>query len=414
MHWPLKSPWTRGALATLSLLTGLICAPALASQDWARQLQRSPTVDLKKQVTLYSTRNPGFPRIVDQELFLLPEDRGSAAGMAFLRTPVQPPFAVEFEYSIFDDDGGSAWNSGDGLALLFGRRRPARNVSLPTGGARGQVPDGSGYGVHLALYGERQLVLTDGNGQPLKSTSQPALYTHGRWSTVRVEVERNAIRVYLDGIQQLEWEGRVDDTHAGLALAAASGAADGRHAVRNLRIATRSPDEERPEPAKGPRELLLNGSFEEPRLSPGHWEGFSSLPGWHRSKGEVIEVQHGAAGRPAEGNQLVELDGNDSTSIYQVVTTRPGAEYELQLAFSARPGTSAGENVLEVLWNGQVLHRLSATGEGEGDTLWRQVKLRVRADSDRSRVELRDAGQPSTLGTYVDAVSLREVGRGGR
>ncbi|HZI05009.1 MAG TPA: hypothetical protein VEZ71_13350 [Archangium sp.] len=415
MHHPMMTPWRRGALAALSLLTSLVCAPALANEGaWDQRLRNSHALRFDRDFDLYSTNNPEFPRASGTELELLPDNRWSAAGMAFLRRPLRPPFAVEFEYSIYDDDGGSVWNSGDGLALLFGRKTPSGDVQLPTGGDRGQVRDGSGYGVHLALYSRRRVVLTNGNGSELQSRSQPALYNHGRWSTLRVEVERRAIRVYLDGEPQLEWQGQVDDSYSGLALAAASGGADGRHAVRNLRIATRGHDGERPPRPNPPREdrdeLLLNGGFEQPALAPGNVSYNDSIAGWRRSKGSAIEVQRHVAGSPAEGAQHLELDGKDSTGIFQDVATRPGAEYVLRLAFSARPGTPPRDNVLEVLWNGQVIERLQASGMEQSETRWRPLELRVRATSSTTRLELRDAGESNSTGTYVDAVSLQRVG----
>ncbi|MFY0576181.1 hypothetical protein ACN28S_19075 [Cystobacter fuscus] len=123
---------------------------------------------------------------------------------------------------------------------------------------------------------------------------------------------------------------------------------------------------------------MFNGDFEQPSLRRGSFQSLGELPGWRRAAGRTIELQNNVAGSAAQGSQLVELDGQDNTTIQQDVATRPGAEYELRLAFSARPGTDARDNGLEVLWNGEVLTRLEASGQKLSDTAWTYVVLRVR------------------------------------
>ncbi len=397
---------------------------------WSYALSESPPLRFNEssRFNVLATRNAGYPRAEGEQMVLIPENRSGAAGAIFLNNqPVQPPFAVQFDFNTYNRKGGGPWDTGDGLVLMFGRRPLSRRDVLPTGGDRAFVKDGSGYGVHVALYGEdRGLILTDGTGRTLASRRNPAVYTHDRWATMRVEVERDGIRVYVDGALQIDWRGQVNSSFTGLGIGAATGDATARHAIRDLRLALqpRSPPRPPGPPGPPPRppdsspdgNLLFNGDFEQPALRRGSYQGLGELPGWRRAAGRSIELQNNVAGSAAQGAQLVELDGQDNTTLQQDVATRPGAEYELRLAFSARPGTDARDNGLEVLWNGEVLTRLEASGQKLSDTAWTYVVLRVRAEGPSSRVELRDVGRSTGSGTYVDDVSLRQVsgGRGPR
>src|SRR4051812_40487940 len=70
--------------------------------------------------------------------------------------------------------------------------------------------------------------------------------------------------------------------------------------------------------------LVSNGGFEAPILE-GTDGFFSALPvdsqsgktAWSLASGPAIEVQRGAAGTPAEGHQLVELDSSLPSAISQ-------------------------------------------------------------------------------------------------
>jgi hypothetical protein len=426
---------SRGGLGLLGTVVALVATLATGegqAQEWQQSpwsyaLSESPPLRFNEsfRFNVLSNSNPGFPRVEGERMTLIPENRSGAAGAVFLNNqPVKPPFAVQFEYNTYHRNGGGPWDTGDGLVLMFGRRPLSRRDVLPTGGGRAFVTDGSGYGVHVALYGEeRGLILTDGTGRALASRRNPAVYTHERWATLRVEVERDGVRVYLDGALQIDWRGQVNSSFTGLGIGAGTGDANALHAIRDLRLALqpRSPPRPPGPPGPPPRppdsspdgELLFNGDFEQPALRRGGFQLMGEIPGWQRVAGRAIELQNNAAGSAARGAQLVELDGEDNTTLIQDVATRPGTEYELRLAFSARPGTDARDNALDVLWNGRVLARLEANGQKLSDTAWTSVVLRVRAEGPNSRVELRDVGRSTGSGTYVDDVSLRQVSGGG-
>jgi hypothetical protein len=152
--------------------------------------------------------------------------------------------------------------------------------------------------------------------------------------------------------------------------------------------------------------LLRNGGFEHPRIPAGFSHPFASIPGWHLAFGPNIELQNHVAGEPAAGSQLAELDSDRSSGIFQRVRTAPGRLYRLQLSVSARPGTSAAENVLVVKWHRRVVARIVLDGRGLTHTDWHEYAFKLRATGQRTRLELDDAGISDSVGTYVDAVKV--------
>lgn len=152
--------------------------------------------------------------------------------------------------------------------------------------------------------------------------------------------------------------------------------------------------------------LLTNGGFEAPALGNGAWNVFPTIPGWRTVSGPGIEVQAGAAGTPAEGRQLVELDSHAPTSIAQDVATSPRQRYEVRLSFAARAGTNRATNRLAVVWEGQVIARIDADGTGTDQPRWVTVSYFVTARGRQATLELRDEGAADGLGTYIDNVSV--------
>ena len=85
------------------------------------------------------------------------------------------------------------------------------------------------------------------------------------------------------------------------------------------------------------RNVVVNGGFERPKVTPRSTHPFPAIPGWRLAFGPDIEIQNHAAGDPFGGQQFVELDSDASSGIWQKVPTTPGRLYRLQLYFSPRP-----------------------------------------------------------------------------
>src|SRR3989338_10810726 len=78
--------------------------------------------------------------------------------------------------------------------------------------------------------------------------------------------------------------------------------------------------------------LILNGGFETPDVPTGSWAIYpdASLTSWTVEDGAGLEIQDHAAGDPHGGNQLAELDSNNSSVISQTVSTVGGRSYQLR------------------------------------------------------------------------------------
>ena len=156
-------------------------------------------------------------------------------------------------------------------------------------------------------------------------------------------------------------------------------------------------------------DLVINGSFEEPALQMNSWSGFDSILGWERSFGPKIEIQNNVAGSAHHGDQLCELDSNSATGIYQDLVTVVGQTYVFGFHFSARPGVALISNRMEALWGGEVVVTVEANGSGQSLTQWQIYEYEVTATASLTRIEFRDVGQSDSMGSYLDAVSVRRV-----
>jgi hypothetical protein len=153
--------------------------------------------------------------------------------------------------------------------------------------------------------------------------------------------------------------------------------------------------------------LVVNGSFEAPAISPGSYAIFTSIPGWTSTMGDGIEIQNNVAGSPFDGNQHVELDSNNPSNMYQDIATSIGGSYLLSFGYSPRAGVA--DNRIEVYWDGSLLDTLNLSGVGNPNTVWNTYSYSVGATSNLTRLEFRDISfdEPSGgLGGYLDKVSV--------
>lgn len=159
--------------------------------------------------------------------------------------------------------------------------------------------------------------------------------------------------------------------------------------------------------------LIVNGGFEDPVVDS--WTVLSAIPGWTTAAGCGIELQHGAAGTPVEGAQLVELDSADlfgtscqtASEMYQDVPTAIGMKYELRFAHSPRPGVT--DNRIEASWEGASVALVDGDGTFNADTVWQYYTYQVTATASPSRLAFADRGAADTLGGYIDDVSLTAI-----
>ncbi len=165
--------------------------------------------------------------------------------------------------------------------------------------------------------------------------------------------------------------------------------------------------------------LIVNGGFETPALANGTWQVFpdASQTSWTVESGAGLEIQNHAAGDPHSGNQLAELDSNNSSAISQTVTTVAGGNYTLSFWYSPRPNRPAGDNtigtVVKVVSDNTVLvtDTIGAASAGGANTNWQHFSYNFVAADTGTKVMFTDLGTNNSFGGYLDDVSLVQQGR---
>ncbi len=152
--------------------------------------------------------------------------------------------------------------------------------------------------------------------------------------------------------------------------------------------------------------LVANGSFEDPIVSAP--TQFTSIPGWTATKG--IEIQNSRPGfTPQQGNQFIELDPFENTSISQALAVIPGLPSELKFYYSPRPGYPASTNGLEVKLDGSTIFSLAADGTGLTDTSWTLYSHAYTPATSSATIVFTGTGTSDTIGAFVDNVSYSQV-----
>ncbi len=172
--------------------------------------------------------------------------------------------------------------------------------------------------------------------------------------------------------------------------------------------------------------LIANGAFESPVATEGGWDIYDSGTGglgwavaWNGSfegAPEIakLELHNGVGGwLPYEESQYAELDTDWGVSdgeqasviISQDIDTVPGVTYNVSYAFSARPDTGAGENILDLLVNGSPVQTMGPVA-GVSNTSWDTDTYSFIATDESTTIAFRDSGTPNSVGTFIDAVSV--------
>jgi hypothetical protein len=153
--------------------------------------------------------------------------------------------------------------------------------------------------------------------------------------------------------------------------------------------------------------LVVNGSFEAPVIA-GSFQLFSSIPGWQPTGScGNIEVDRNVFGAAADGKQHVELNTTCVSGVSQVVATTPGASYSLAFAFAARPGTTAAQNQMDILFDGLGVAELGPRAPGAG-LQWSVHQYEVTATGSSATLSFQGTDPTAShgVGTELDFVSL--------
>jgi hypothetical protein len=171
-------------------------------------------------------------------------------------------------------------------------------------------------------------------------------------------------------------------------------------------------------------DLILNGDFEAnddpffPDVPPNGWFVFPThaLGGWTVANTfpfsadfpPGLEIWDTLFEYPAaNGDQHIELDGNDPTTILQRPATTEGNCYELSYAWSPRPGWE--DNQIKIYIDGVEVAYHIASGLGNLTTQWIWETIYFQATNSSTLIAFTEVGLDDQLGMLLDAISLKEL-----
>jgi len=162
--------------------------------------------------------------------------------------------------------------------------------------------------------------------------------------------------------------------------------------------------------------LLFNGSFELPDLPDTTDIAYylAAIPGWTRVAGEAIEIQVGTVegSSPSDGNQWLELNGLDHTTIAQLVATTAGATYELSFDIGVR--FPSGVSTMEVWFDGELVDTIVVDEADHSDFEWLPQSYLVTASGSSAVLMFKAIGSDPGLGNLLDNVKLVGTANFGR
>ncbi|MEZ0112070.1 putative repeat protein (TIGR01451 family) [Catenulispora sp. EB89] len=167
---------------------------------------------------------------------------------------------------------------------------------------------------------------------------------------------------------------------------------------------------------------LVNGSFEQPVTSAGvTMVDDSTVPGWNTTASDhKIEIwRSGTNGVPsADGNQFVELNANEVSTLYQDIPTVPGTPMNWALSHRGRLGTDVmrleigppGGSLIAQTPNGQ-----NSTSISDGNTAWGHYTGSYTVPSGQTVtrfafVSVSSTGGNNSIGNFLDNIVFGSPG----
>lgn len=163
--------------------------------------------------------------------------------------------------------------------------------------------------------------------------------------------------------------------------------------------------------------LIVNGSFEDNvGLSGNGWGVYSGaqVNGWTPLSGAGIEIQRNTTVAAQDGNQYVELDSHNNSSMFQQLTgLTVGESYLLSFWYHARTNNGNNDNGIDVSWGTSAPGdlQLSIANETVQSTnnAWVQKNLSLFADQSTMYLTFAATGLNNSLGGFIDNVSLTKA-----
>ena len=159
--------------------------------------------------------------------------------------------------------------------------------------------------------------------------------------------------------------------------------------------------------AAPPKNLVVNGSFEEVSVAAGEYGLYSAIAGWKiigaSSRGFQVDRRGDVFGVPSDGTAWVELDTLGQNNTFgQNIDTVTGQKYTLSVDFS-KGGRKPDTTRVQVFWEGRQIDELTGGAMGK----WRTVSYEVTgSDRSVSTLAFRSVGEADYIGGFIDNISV--------
>jgi len=161
--------------------------------------------------------------------------------------------------------------------------------------------------------------------------------------------------------------------------------------------------------------LITNGDFEDNvGLSGNNWGVYSAINGWTALSGAGIEVERNTIVTAQSGNQYVELDSHNNSSMFQQLTgLSVGESYLLSFWYHARTNNGDNDNGIDVSWGASAPGSLQLAIANETlqstNNQWVEKTLSLFASHSTMYLTFSAAGLNNSLGGFIDNVSLTKA-----
>jgi choice-of-anchor C domain-containing protein len=156
-------------------------------------------------------------------------------------------------------------------------------------------------------------------------------------------------------------------------------------------------------------QIAKDGSFEKPNVGGGVNLGAGQTFGpWTVGSGD-IDVVGTNWWMPKNGVQSVDLNGWNTGSIYQDLSTNSGTQYTLSFALAGDPVCGPQIKEMQVYWGTVLVADLTfdITGHSGTNMGWKIHKYQVQATDSTTRLSFVSLTQNSACGPALDAVSVK-------
>lgn len=161
--------------------------------------------------------------------------------------------------------------------------------------------------------------------------------------------------------------------------------------------------------------LITNGDFEDNvGLTGNNWGVYNSVNGWTTFSGAGIEIERNTIVTAQSGNQYVELDSHNNSSMYQQLTgLSVGESYLLSFWYHARTNNGDNDNGIDVSWGASApgVLQLAIVNETLQSTnnLWIEKTVSLFANQSTMYLTFAATGLNNSLGGFIDNISLTKA-----